>query len=433
LTTCVSSSAQTSAPRASELFLVGTSVISPLLPGGDGRFGDVSGNASGFITVGQLLNILPAVRTNIEANALNCNLPTSIECFGTVSGPIFSSDFEVPYSIQYAFGVQRELPWNMLLQADFNYRKGLHEVLTYDVNQADSANGPVNPLSPFPVPYADSSAYSTYKALLVRVDRRFDRGFQMTGSYSFARLNGFGNDALGLGQIGTDLNNLRKEFGPAALDRTHRFVLSSVWDMPFFSKSSSWAKRNLLGNWNVSFISTAFSGLPFSAFLPHDADLSGTGTFLSYLPGTQFGQLGRSIQDFGRTEPAHTRIQSEHPDARRGLREQESHGALRRVRRPAHDARRIAFGPLARRRLAHLARHAPDQAPALRRAHVSLDLIGEVFNLFNVANYRDEANVVQVLDDGGQPRGFLQPSSRATSVFGTGGPRAFQFAVKLRF
>jgi hypothetical protein len=64
---------------------------------------------------------------------------------------------------------------------------------------------------------------------------------------------------------------------------------------------------------------------------------------------------------------------------------------------------------------------------------VSLDLIGEVFNVFNVANYRDEANVVQVLDDAGTARGFLQPASRATSVFGTGGPRAFQFAAKFRF
>ena len=67
---------------------------------------------------------------------------------------------------------------------------------------------------------------------------------------------------------------------------------------------------------------------------------------------------------------------------------------------------------------------------------MSLDLIGEVFNLFNVANYRDEANVVQVLDVEGTPAGggaFLAPVSRATSVFGTGGPRSFQFAVKFRF
>ena len=39
----------------------------------------------------------------------------------------------------------------------------------------------------------------------------------------------------------------------------------------------------------------------------------------------------------------------------------------------------------------------------------------------------------QQVDDAGVARGFLQPASRATSVFGTGGPRAFQFAAKFRF
>ena len=52
----------------------------------------------------------------------------------------------------------------------------------------------------------------------------------------------------------------------------------------------------MLGDWQVSFISTAFSGLPFSAFLPHFADLSGTGTFQSYLPGTGNGSLGRDFK-----------------------------------------------------------------------------------------------------------------------------------------
>ncbi|HEV3470001.1 MAG TPA: carboxypeptidase regulatory-like domain-containing protein [Pyrinomonadaceae bacterium] len=422
-------------PAGAQLFLVGTSVISDLLPGGNGQFGNTPGHESGFITVRDLLAILPQVRAELEANALDCDLPTSIECFETVSGPIFSSDFEVPYSIQYAFGVQRELPWNMLLQADFNYRKGVHEVLVYDVNHADSAAGPLVPDAHFPVPYADSSAYSTYKALLLRLDRRFAQGFQMTASYSLSRLNGFGNDALGLGQVATDLNNLKKEFGPAALDREHRFVLSTVWDLPFFSRSDSWAKRNILGNWNVSLISTMFSGLPFSAFLPHDVDLSGTGTFLSYLPGTKFGDLGRRFKTGADLNPL---IQAYN----------QSIPSIAAATEIDPDTGETIFLDVFGSPLSPLAELPPGLSlggdslisqdlrltKRLRFTEsVSLDLIGEVFNLFNVANYRDEANVVQVLDDAGAARGFLQPSSRATSVFGTGGPRAFQFAAKFRF
>ena len=119
-----------------------------------------------------------------------------------ISGPLFSTEFQIPYSLQYSFGVQRELPWNMILQADYNYRKGVHEVLTYDINQHDNAiNGPrLNPARfDNAVPYADSSGFSTYQALLVRLDRRFANGFQMTASYGLSRFKAFGSRRVGFG------------------------------------------------------------------------------------------------------------------------------------------------------------------------------------------------------------------------------------------
>jgi hypothetical protein len=423
-------------PAGAQLLLVGNDVQSSLLPGGNGRFGQNPGDASGFITVGQLMAILPQVRADVASRALDCDLPTSIECFGAVSGPLLSTEFEVPYSIQYSFGVQRELPWKMLLQADFNYRKGLHEVVTYDINRHDDAVlGPRLDPAVFDnaVSYADSSGFSTYKALLARLDRRFDRGFQMTASYSLSRFKAFGSDVLGLGAVGTDLGDLRKEFGPAGLDRTHRFVLSAVWEMPFFRNSPSWGKRNLLGGWNVSFISTAFSGVPFSAYLPEDVDLSGTGTFLSYLPGTGPGSLGRSVKTAGQLNQIIAAYNQSIPTLGVACSTEDS-----------PTGRCDLFGsPLVR--LAQLDPNTPVGGDSLisqdlrltKRLrfseNVSLELIGEVFNLFNVANYRDEANVVQVLDGEGAGGSFLRPASRATSVFGTGGPRAFQFAAKFRF
>ncbi len=81
----------------------------------------------------------------------------------------------------------------------------------------------------------------------------------MTASYALSRFKAFGSDALGLGATVTDLNNIRKEFGPAGLDRTHRFVLSGIYDVPFFRKSrgtnlsvTCWA------GWQVSLYSTGF-------------------------------------------------------------------------------------------------------------------------------------------------------------------------------
>jgi hypothetical protein len=57
---------------------------------------------------------------------------------------------------------------------------------------------------------------------------------------------------------------------------------------------------------------------------------------------------------------------------------------------------------------------------------VTLSLIGEVFNLFNVANLTGYSSVLN------QPN-YGQPSARAGQAFGTGGPRAFQVASRVEF
>ncbi|MBA3321711.1 MAG: hypothetical protein H0T45_09755 [Pyrinomonadaceae bacterium] len=64
---------------------------------------------------------------------------------------------------------------------------------------------------------------------------------------------------------------------------------------------------------------------------------------------------------------------------------------------------------------------------------VKLDLIGEVFNLFNVANLSN-INTQILAPEGSSARNLpFRPTTRTSSVFGTGGPRAFQFAAKFRF
>ena len=68
--------------------------------------------------------------------------------------------------------------------------------------------------------------------------------------------------------------------------------------------------------------------------------------------------------------------------------------------------------------------------------NTKLDLIGEVFNLFNVANLTFPT-AITLADEGTPPEDIRSithgPTARTNSVFGTGGPRAFQFAAKFRF
>ena len=405
-------------PVGAEQFLVGTAIVSPLLNpyGGDGRFN------RGQITLAQMLALYPAVRADLESRLTSCSLPTALECTGSVSGPIFSNRFQVPYSLQYSIGVQRELPLNLLLQVDYNYRKGLNEVNVFDINQADSVAGPrLGAAFPFPVPYADSSAFSTYSGILARVDRRFRNGFQFTASYALSSFKAFSGDALGLGGAPTDLNNLRSDFGPAGLDRKHRFVFSGIYELPFFKRSDSWVKKNLIGNWTLSLISTSFSGTPQSVFLPDSADLSGTGTFATYLPGTGAGSIGRNIRTVSQIN--------------------ELIRAFNNTRAGGVDP----FGtPLARIAELPLDTQLGSDSVISQDFRVTknfsfgekyrVQLIGEVFNMFNIANLVNVNDLVLPVE--GTPADqitTLRPTQRSNSVFGTGGPRAFQFGARFTF
>ena len=53
-----------------------------------------------------------------------------------------------------------------------------------------------------------------------------------------------------------------------------------------------------------------------------------------------------------------------------------------------------------------------------------MSLIGEVFNLYNKANLTGYSGDLT-------SSAFGQPTSRATQVFGSGGPRAFQLAMRV--
>lgn len=420
-------------PPGAELFLVGPDLQSAIFPGGDGRF------TVGQLTLGQALAIIGPARADIEGRAFNCAFPTSLECTGAISGPLFSTEFQVPYSIQYSIGVQHELPWKMIFQGDFNYRKGLHEVLVYDANHFGSEFGEATNFGNA-IPYADSSGFSTYMAGLFRVDRRFANGFQFTGSYALSRFKAFGSDALGLGATVTDLRNLRAEFGPAGLDRTHRFVLSGIYDLPFFRNSNDRFKRDFLGGWQLSFISTMFSGTPQSVFLPNFVDLSRTGTFQSYLPGAGPGEIGRSIKNVSQLNAVITAFNASIPSLGDNC-------GLANSPTGRCDSNFPGFGdPIVR--LALLPEGTQiggdsviSQDLRLTKTfsfseRVKLDVIGEVFNLFNIANLT-HPTAITLAEEGESPaviRNVIHgPSARTTSVFGTGGPRAFQFAAKIRF
>jgi hypothetical protein len=94
---------------------------------------------------------------------------------------------------------------------------------------------------------------SNYHGMALQVTRRFARGFQMVGSYTWSHAI---DDATATHYTTVltprreqDFANVGLDKSSSALDRRQRLTLSWLYDTPWFSHSDHWLAKNGLGNW----------------------------------------------------------------------------------------------------------------------------------------------------------------------------------------
>ena len=352
-----------------------------------------------------VVQILPDVRSFLEqqlGDPSNTDLSVrNIEVFKQGTG-LVARDFTAPYSAHMNAGVQRELATNLVLSADFVYRRFVHQNMgDIDFNRWGSAGGPViracqvpelldtsAQCSSGPITVQVSGGLATYRGLMVRVDKRWSRGIQFRGSYALSNHKGFN------GVINN--NDWFESYGPRDTDRRHVFTFSGIADLP-------WGLR-------LSGVSKILSGAPFRAQL-FGVDLNGDGTINDPLPGTGWNQLGRSLD-------------------REGLRSLvgQFNTTLAGQRTPTGQL----ISPLTLPSSFDFSDTVFSQDFRLARIfqlseRYELNVFGEVFNLFNVANL--DGYGVNLADSAA----FGRPSRRVNQVFGSGGPRAFQLGVRFSF
>ncbi len=284
----------------------------------------------------------------------------NIEVFKQGTG-LLAHDFVTPYSTHFNVGVQREISTDLVLSADFVLRRFVHQDTGgIDVNRWNSAAGPVLPpcvgqqvldprirCSTGPIQVQFSAGRSRYTGLLVKLDRRWSRGFQFTLAYALA-------SSVGLsGVINND--NWFESYGPTVGDRRHSLTVSGIVDLP-------WGFR-------LSSISTFMSKPPFRAQL-FGLDLNGDGTINDLLPGTKWNELNRGLgkSDLRRLVDAF--------NASSAGQRTPTGQVIPRVTLPADFDLGDRFFSVDIR-LGKIIR---------LREHYELNIFGEVFNLFNVAN-----------------------------------------------
>ena len=183
---------------------------------------------------------------------------------------------------QWSFGVQRQLPLGLFVEADYVGTHSLHLNTLRDLNQP--LNNGVNVLTsstgglilPYPgfgqIEYRDPLGTASYHGLDFTLERRYKNGLAFRAAYTWSKsidntaehLSAYGSNSFG--QNGYDFNTWR---GPSDFDVPQRLVFSYIYELPFGkgkAMAQSGALAHILGGWQTSGSLTLASGRPFTVF-----------------------------------------------------------------------------------------------------------------------------------------------------------------------
>jgi Carboxypeptidase regulatory-like domain len=182
---------------------------------------------------------------------------------------VVNQSFRNPYVESWNFAVQHSFPGRFVVEAAYVGNHGVDSVVNYNLNAATVVGQGNNGLPEFPT-FGRTAATqllfagysSSYNALQVKVDRKFLNGLAATTAYTYGKGMGFqqGDDG-GL----TFYINPRRSYARNDFDRTHTFVQSVVYDLPFGKGKqllASGPMAAIVGGWRVSGFLTWMSGLP---------------------------------------------------------------------------------------------------------------------------------------------------------------------------
>jgi hypothetical protein len=236
---------------------------------------------TGTTVAGAIPTILAGQQVYVAAPASNL-----ITLDVTRTGTLINNELQTPYSKQFNAGIQRELPFNSIIDVNYILSRTKHEFMR-DVDAANFFPGNGTPITlgdnkapTSAITLITSNGYSNYDALTMKIDKRMSHHYQLSAGYALSKLETTTADGLGLGAGALVNRDVDANFGYAPLDRRHRLTFNGILELP--------------KGFRVSAIATIYSGVP-SNILVGSADLNGDGINGDLLPGTFRGSMGRDI------------------------------------------------------------------------------------------------------------------------------------------
>jgi hypothetical protein len=207
-----------------------------------------------------------------------------------------------PYAIQYSFEAQAQVAPDTTLTLGYQATGGRHLVRLLNQNFLYASSVPGTSIqAPFFAIYEPTpDTSSSYNAFNARISRRFAKGFQLDGTYTWSKsIDYLSAEGPGAQTNQTNPANLNTERGPSDFDARHRFTLNGLWDLPIFPKRKG-ILGGLLGGWELGGILTAYSGFPWTPVtgsLQSVAPVTGAATISPTRPTAYFGNAGQDTSN----------------------------------------------------------------------------------------------------------------------------------------
>ena len=224
--------------------------------------------------------VMRGEQTNFRQPAISITNPSYPNPFGSQSPLVFAgvnpqnisimdNNLQNPKAVGYTGGFSQALSSTMAVHVDGVYNRMTGVPLTIDINPPANGTSGARPNPVFAqINVLENLGENTYKALLVRLERRLDKNYQFLISYTLAK--GVGNIPF-TGNSGkvTDPLNPGLDSGPTANDRRHVLVASGAYLLP--------------GGVQIGAVWTVRSSMPFNPIAGAALNIDATAQFV---PGT---------------------------------------------------------------------------------------------------------------------------------------------------
>ncbi len=212
----------------------------------------------------------------------------------------YDPNMRSPYVMNWNTGIQRQLGRNYLLEVNYQGSAGVGLLNRWDINAIplDVSKDPVQlerirqssqNFKPYPqfgsVMLYSNFGHSTFHSGTVKVEKRMSSGFTFTSFYTRGKsIDEASDDSTA---SGVTYYNRRLEKGRSNYDVAHRWITYAIWELPFgkgkrFLSNSGRVVTKVLGNWQLSAIQSAETGVPIT--FTTNGRLPGSTTNV-YLPG----------------------------------------------------------------------------------------------------------------------------------------------------